>query len=196
MACSSIELIVRGVWIHRSRLLVCRNRKHGHCFLPGGHVEFNEPARDALAREIREELGITLTPGPFLGATEAAFNQPRPRKGKDRKKHYDTSDKPPKLRRHHEVNLLFALTCPDTTLDPFTLDSREDHIQFLWAFPLDLLSPTPAVSLLPGGVLPLVAHALGCESTLALTKPENLQVHIDKLFTNTNTSASWGSDWN
>lgn len=28
-------------------------------FLPGGHIEFGESAKDALVREIEEELGLT-----------------------------------------------------------------------------------------------------------------------------------------
>ena len=39
-------------------------------FLPGGHVEFGESAKDALVREIDEELGITCTVGKFLGLVE------------------------------------------------------------------------------------------------------------------------------
>ena len=54
---NTIEIIARGALICSRRLLLCRNRKHGHVFLPGGHVEFGEPARAALEREMREETG-------------------------------------------------------------------------------------------------------------------------------------------
>jgi 8-oxo-dGTP pyrophosphatase MutT (NUDIX family) len=34
--------------------------------LPGGMVEANEPPDEAAVRELREELGMTITPGPLL----------------------------------------------------------------------------------------------------------------------------------
>lgn len=131
-----VEIIVRGVLIHGGNLLVCRNRKHGHLFLPGGHVDFNEPAGEALRRECVEELGVALAVGEFLGVCEAAFDQV---KGKG------TS-------RHHEINLVFKLLTP-AGFDPHTLRSQEDHIAFDW-LPLDRL---PATKLLPTGISELIA---------------------------------------
>ncbi|MEO1366911.1 MAG: (deoxy)nucleoside triphosphate pyrophosphohydrolase [Acidobacteriota bacterium] len=41
---------------------------HAGCWeFPGGKVEPGESPRDALAREIREELALTVDVGPFLG---------------------------------------------------------------------------------------------------------------------------------
>jgi ADP-ribose pyrophosphatase YjhB (NUDIX family) len=50
-----IEFLARGVFRDGGRVLVCRNRKKGNCYLPGGHIEWNESAPAALAREMREE---------------------------------------------------------------------------------------------------------------------------------------------
>lgn len=37
---------------------------------PGGKLEPGETAREALVREIREELDITIEPGPLIGTIE------------------------------------------------------------------------------------------------------------------------------
>ena len=52
------------------KVLVAHAIGHRNTFLPGGHVEFGESAKDALVREIDEELGITCTVGKFLGLVE------------------------------------------------------------------------------------------------------------------------------
>lgn len=49
-------------------LLVLRLRQPeaDHWGLPGGKVDWGEGVRAACAREIHEELGLTITPGPLL----------------------------------------------------------------------------------------------------------------------------------
>ena len=116
MAKPAIEIIARGVWTHRGAVLVCRNRSRGHVFLPGGHVEFNEPAAEALGREMSEETGLSFHVGAFRGGCEAIFDQ-RHRSG---------------TRRHHEINLLFEME-PATPLPAdAAVPSREPEIAFEW----------------------------------------------------------------
>ena len=58
--------------MHGSRVLLCRNVKHGYCYLPGGHVEFGESAAGALAREFLEESGLRVRVGNLALVSEGA----------------------------------------------------------------------------------------------------------------------------
>lgn len=69
----SIEILARGACVRDGRILVCRNRRHGNVYLPGGHVDWGEDSRQALAREWREELGVPCRPGRFLGVVEQRY---------------------------------------------------------------------------------------------------------------------------
>ncbi len=50
----------------RDRVLLVEPTYKDYWELPGGTVEANESPRDAAVREIREELGLTVTPGAVL----------------------------------------------------------------------------------------------------------------------------------
>lgn len=144
MSKGKIETIVRGVWIEDGKLLVCRNRKCGHCFLPGGHVEFGEAAAAALVREMQEETGLSMAVGRFLGATEGAFDQ--------------LHDDGQTVRRH-EINLVFELVGRD--IDPQSVSSREEHIGFEWHDLKKIGREDATVKLLPQGVLALLPTSGG-----------------------------------
>lgn len=64
------EIIARGLLVEAGRVLVCRNLAKGYAYLPGGHVEWNETAAEALAREFREECGVTVAVGEACLVTE------------------------------------------------------------------------------------------------------------------------------
>ncbi len=106
-----VEIIARGVCIQDDQLLICRSRGADNTFLPGGHVEFGESAREALRRELEEEAGKAGRVGRFLGAVEHTFRQ----KGK----------------RHCEVNLVFELVVPDVA-PPAAPASCEAQLSFAW----------------------------------------------------------------
>jgi 8-oxo-dGTP diphosphatase len=122
---TEIEIIARGVCVKRGRVLLCHTKGADNTYLPGGHVEFGEPAAESLRREIKEELGRGANVGRFLGAVEHAYR----RKGKP----------------CCEVNLVFEAGIAGVS--PRRVPrSREDYIEFLWA-PLDGLA---AARLEPG----------------------------------------------
>jgi len=115
-----VETIARGLATHGSRVLLCRSKKHQHHYLPGGHIEFGEPARAALTREIEEEAGLGCEVGALLLTEEQVFTQ----NGKNR----------------HEITLIFHITGLDIEADaadspgaePPPVPSVEDHIEFVW----------------------------------------------------------------
>ncbi len=92
---ANVEVIARGVCVIDGQLLLCHGKKAALTYLPGGHIEFRETARQALVREIKEEMGRDAEAGRFLGCCEHAFVQ----KGKP----------------HAEINLVFELSIPSLT---------------------------------------------------------------------------------
>ena len=124
---AGIEIIARGVCIREGRLLLCRAKGGKTTYLPGGHVEFGETGRQALVREVREELGAASETGAFLGCVENAFLQ---------------HGKPPA-----EVNLVYAPDVPslrDATGALLPPVAQEDWISFEWRPLSDLGDLLPA----------------------------------------------------
>lgn len=124
---AGIEIIARGVCIREGQLLLCRAKGGKTTYLPGGHVEFGETGRQALVREVREELGAASETGAFLGCVENAFLQ---------------HGKP-----HAEVNLVYALDVPslrDATGALLPPVAQEDWISFEWRPLSDLGDLLPA----------------------------------------------------
>lgn len=104
-----IEVIARGIWQQDRQVLLCQNTKRGHWYLPGGHVEYREPAAAALRRELLEELGINVRVGALAFACECIFKSGG--------------------RWHHEVNLVFHVEHPGNV---GALEPREKGIRFRW----------------------------------------------------------------
>ena len=121
---AGIESIARGVCVKDGKLLLCRAKGGKSTYLPGGHIEFGETGREALVREVREELGVDSSAGVFLGALENSFIQ----RGSP----------------HAEINLIYELKLADD-IDLREIKSQEDWIEFIWHDISDLES----VNLLP-----------------------------------------------
>ena len=114
---TTVEVIARGVYVVNDQLLLCHGKKSDLTYLPGGHIEFRETARQALAREMEEELGRDAEVGRFLGCCEHAFMQ----KGEP----------------HAEINLVFELSIPGL-VPGGVVTAAEEWIGFRW-HPLNAL---------------------------------------------------------
>lgn len=145
-----IELLVRGIFRHRGRVLLVRRVGTEYTFLPGGHIEPGEPAREALRRELLEETGCRVDPGPFWGAVEHRFRQGN--------------------QEIHEVNLVFLVEPPPGLLRPQVV-SREAHLEFSWYDVNSLteanLQPTPLCTAIRCWETSLSPAGAGWASTMA-----------------------------
>jgi 8-oxo-dGTP diphosphatase len=70
-------MVVAGIIRRDSRILICQRKRGSRHELkwefPGGKVERREMPRDALARELREELGIDVAAGKEMARYEYAY---------------------------------------------------------------------------------------------------------------------------
>lgn len=104
----------------------------------GGTIEFGEPARDTVARELQEEIGAQVKVGRYLGALENIFvyaSEPG-----------------------HEIALLFEgeFTDPSFYERPSVEGSEDGQSQFLaWWKPLSFFREGGA-PLFPDGLLELL----------------------------------------
>lgn len=119
-----IECIARGVAVRDGKVLLCRAKGGNSTYLPGGHIEFGETGAEALAREVKEELGVDSVVGERLGVLENSFLQ--------------------KGVRHQEINLIYSLEVKGAE----NAQSQEDWIEFEWC-PLEDLSKA---NLLPADI--------------------------------------------
>ncbi len=103
----NFEICVRAVIRQGRGILVCRRKGKGYYFFPGGHVDFGEPAKEALERELKEELDLTTKSTSFIGAVENLFREDG--------------------QVHHEVNLVFQVEAENTAYK-----SQEDRLDFFF----------------------------------------------------------------
>jgi len=129
---AGIETIARGICVQDGKVLLCRAKGGATTYLPGGHIEFGEKGCEALAREMREEMGVDASVGAMVGVVENQFVQ---------------HGKP-----HAEINLVYSMSVPDGT----AAKAQEDWIDFEWRDVEDLDS----ANLLPAEMKPLVTAAL------------------------------------
>lgn len=125
----NFHYIVRGIIKDGEHFLLCKQKDGDYTFLLGGHIDFGEGAKFALAREIQEEIGANVSVGNFRGAIENAWDD------------------------QCEISLFFDVAhslTKDVTPPPASQD--EEHLALLWVHLDDLakhnLLPTPLICLL------------------------------------------------
>ena len=101
-----IEVCIRVVIQHKGKILVCKSKQKNYYFFPGGHIDFEETAKETLLREMKEELDLSVDKSTFIGAVENIF--------------VENNEK------HHEINLVFNID-----VDKIVFKSQEDHIDFV-----------------------------------------------------------------
>ncbi len=72
-AAGTFNLRVAAVAVERDRVLLNRAEGEGIWYLPGGRVELMEASREAVKRELREELGVDVRVGRLLWVVENFF---------------------------------------------------------------------------------------------------------------------------
>ena len=78
---SHVEVAVGAVIRRGDEILLVRRGRGtavGQWAIPGGRVEFGEGLKAAVAREVREETGIEVKVGRFLGWAERLGDDPAP----------------------------------------------------------------------------------------------------------------------
>ena len=146
---AGIETIARGICIKDNHILICRNRKVGNLYFPGGHIEFGETGAEALVREVREEMGVESSAREFLGCCEHKFDQHG--------------------RLHAEINLVYALDIP-SSVPGQAVPSCEDWIAFEWMPVAELASSAVEPAALRNRVLSWHANRAAAADRLAVTK--------------------------
>jgi len=108
---AKFHYLARAVIFSGERVLLAHEIGAESTFLPGGHIGYGEPAKTALIREIKEETGVEVSVGRFLGAVEATWHQ-----GEE---------------LHSEINLIFEAFSSEITHEKLIM-STEDHLEFIW----------------------------------------------------------------
>jgi len=136
-----VNLIVRAIIIHENHVLLSTPTESNRSFakdlyfLPGGHVDYNEPAKTAIKRELIEEMNLHCENTALKGILECSWD----RKG----------------RIYHEINLVFQVDVKGLSLEqpPIALD--HGFQKFVW-FPLEKLEE---ITVLPEQLKPMISQA-------------------------------------
>ncbi len=133
----NIHTLARAVIIQEDHILLIYDIRSSprYTFLPGGHIEYGEGCREALKRELLEEVGMEFGIGRFLGCLEASF-----------------IPEVNKVFCHtHEYNFIFLV--PTSTQDINVMPFVEPNLRFVWhsikSLSESLIMPSSLIRLIP-----------------------------------------------
>lgn len=120
-----IHVLSRAVIIDNEHILLCKTKQRDQEFyyLPGGHVEHDESAHQAVVREMLEEAGVECSVERFLGCLEYNFS----------------AEKYSNCCHTHEYNLLFKVVSSSLALS-IPLKRMEVHTELVWINLKDLIT--------------------------------------------------------
>lgn len=124
----NIENIVRLLIKKEGKILLCKSKRQGHYFLPGGHVEFGDSLEKTIYKEMEEELALKpedLFDISFKNYLENTYGEGE--------------------KMHHEINFIFEAKLKEG----IEIKSQEDHIDFEW-FDIEKINN---INLLPKNIL-------------------------------------------
>lgn len=112
----NIHALARAVIINAQQIMLCKTvgLANNFYFLPGGHIEHNESATNALLRELKEESGFNFEIKRFLGCLEYIFEPTNMA-----------------VCHSHEYNLIFEAYSSALSENPI-IPRLEEKIELLW----------------------------------------------------------------
>lgn len=135
----TIHSLARAVIISNHYILLCKTIDIAPSvyFTPGGHIEPEENAKQALCRELLEETGFNFTINRFLGCIEYAF---------------DLNLKHPSMVCHsREYSFFFEATSEEVN-SKVIIPKIENHIELIWVN----LNEIPIINLRPVSLKKLI----------------------------------------
>lgn len=111
-----LNIRVAGVLIHNNKVLTHKDVNKDHYALPGGRIQIGENSKEALRREIQEELGKEIEIKQYIATIENFFEM-------DNKK-------------YHEIYFLYNVEFlnEDDKMINYTIHNIEgkDYLQYEW----------------------------------------------------------------
>jgi len=103
------HVLARGIIIDDGYILVAKLKNGNNTFLPGGHLEFNENLKQALERELFEEIGIKGNIEEYIGCLEAKWMENNI--------------------YNQEINHIFIVNGINKNMN---IKSKENHLEIYW----------------------------------------------------------------
>jgi len=103
------HVLARGIIIDDGYILVAKLKNGNNTFLPGGHLEFNENLKQALERELFEEIGIKGNIKEYIGCLEAKWMENNI--------------------YNQEINHIFIINGINKNMN---IKSKENHLEIYW----------------------------------------------------------------